>query len=60
VVNSTGGEASMTDGTYVETKEQMGGFWVVQAPGMDAALQLGGWTAPRVSDRWKSGRCRDD
>jgi len=32
----------MTDGTYAETKEQMGGFWVVQAPGMDAALQLDG------------------
>jgi hypothetical protein len=28
----------MTDGPYAETKEQMGGFWVVEAPDFDAAL----------------------
>jgi hypothetical protein len=45
VVSSTGGEVSMTDGPYAETKEQMGGFWVVPAPDMDAALQLAGRAA---------------
>jgi hypothetical protein len=29
---------SMTDGPYAETKEQMGGFWVIEAADMDAAL----------------------
>ena len=38
VVRSTGGEVSMTDGPYAESKEQMGGFWVIDAPDLDAAL----------------------
>ena len=45
VVRSTGGEVSMTDGPYAETKEQMGGFWVVQAADMDTALDLAGRAA---------------
>ena len=28
----------MTDGPYAESKEQMGGFWVIEAPDLDAAL----------------------
>ena len=42
VVRSTSGEVSMTDGPYAESKEQMGGFWVVEAPDLDAALALAG------------------
>ena len=42
VVRSAGGDVSMTDGPYAETKEQMGGFWVIQAVDMDAALELAG------------------
>ena len=38
VVRATSGEVSMTDGPYAETKEQMGGFWVIEAPDLDAAL----------------------
>jgi hypothetical protein len=38
VVRSAGGEVSMTDGPYAESKEQMGGFWVVEAADLDAAL----------------------
>ena len=33
-------EALLTDGPFVETKEQLGGFWVVEAPDLDAALRL--------------------
>jgi hypothetical protein len=33
------GEVSMTDGPYAESKEQMGGFWVIEAPDLDAALR---------------------
>ena len=38
VVRAQGGEVSMTDGPYAESKEQMGGFWVIEAEDMDAAL----------------------
>ena len=30
----------VTDGPYVEAKEHIGGFWVVEAPDLDAALKL--------------------
>lgn len=42
VVRPSGGEVAMTDGPYAETKEQMGGFWVVEATDFDAALALAG------------------
>jgi hypothetical protein len=38
VLRAAGSEVSMTDGPYAETKEQMGGFWVIEAPDFDAAL----------------------
>lgn len=38
VIRPGSGSVSMTDGPYAETKEQMGGFWVVEAPDLDAAL----------------------
>ncbi len=38
VVRAIGGEVSMTDGPYAESKEQMGGFWVIEAADLDAAL----------------------
>ena len=40
VVDGTGAEAVTTDGPYSESKEQIGGFWVVEAPDLDAALAL--------------------
>lgn len=33
-------EPLLTDGPFVETKEQLGGFWVVDLPDLDAALVL--------------------
>jgi len=45
VVRSAGGEVSMTDGPFAETKEQMGGFWIVEAADLDAALDLAGRAA---------------
>jgi hypothetical protein len=45
VVRSGEGQVSMTDGPYAETKEQMGGFWVIEAPDLDAALELAGKAA---------------
>jgi hypothetical protein len=40
VVDARTGEAIITDGPFAETKEQMGGFWVIEAPDLDAALDL--------------------
>ena len=34
------GGTLVTDGPFAETKEQMGGFWVIQAEDFDAALEL--------------------
>jgi hypothetical protein len=34
------GQTLLTDGPFAETKEQLGGFWVVQAPDLDAALEI--------------------
>jgi hypothetical protein len=39
VIRSTAGQVSMTDGPYAESKEQMGGFWVIDAADLDAALE---------------------
>jgi hypothetical protein len=38
VLRPSGGSVSMTDGPYAESKEVMGGFWVIEAPDADAAL----------------------
>ena len=38
VVRSQGGKVVTTDGPFAETKEQLGGFWVITAPDLDAAL----------------------
>jgi hypothetical protein len=40
VVDATGADVLVTDGPYAETKEQLGGFWVVEAPDLDAALDI--------------------
>lgn len=40
VVRAKGGEVLLTDGPYVEGKEHLGGFTVIKAPDLDAAL---GW-----------------
>lgn len=40
VVRAQGGKVVTTDGPFAETKESIGGFWVIQAPDLDAALEL--------------------
>lgn len=39
VVQSKGGATVTTDGPFSEAKEQLGGFWVIEAPDLDAALE---------------------
>src|SRR5207245_9801760 len=38
VVRVTDGEVVTTDGPFAETKEHIGGFWVIKAQDLDAAL----------------------
>jgi hypothetical protein len=38
-VSAHTGDVLITDGPYVETKEYLGGFWIIEAPDLDAALE---------------------
>lgn len=40
VVDGQGETPIMTDGPYLESKEFIGGFWVIDAPDLDVALKL--------------------
>ena len=40
VVSWKDGESLMTDGPFIEGKEHLGGFWIVECPDLDIAL---GW-----------------
>ncbi len=40
VVDGQGEAPMMTDGPYIESKEVIGGFWLIDAPSLDVALQL--------------------
>ncbi|MBO0842943.1 MAG: hypothetical protein J2O46_07135 [Nocardioides sp.] len=40
VVDGQGSEVVVTDGPYAESKEYIGGFWVIEAPDLDVALKL--------------------
>jgi hypothetical protein len=41
VLRVQGGEVLTTDGPYLEGKEHIGGFWVIEAADLDAALAWG-------------------
>jgi hypothetical protein len=40
VVDNRAGAGIVTDGPFVETKEHLAGFWVMEAPDLDVALRL--------------------
>jgi hypothetical protein len=40
VVDGQGETPVFTDGPYLETKELIGGFWIIDAPDLDEALRL--------------------
>jgi len=42
VIDNRGEEAMFTDGPFVETKEFLAGFWIIEAPDLDVALKLAG------------------
>jgi hypothetical protein len=41
VIDGRRGESIVTDGPYAEVKEQLGGFWVIEAADLDEALEVG-------------------
>ena len=41
-VDGQGEQPVVTDGPYLETKEHLGGFWVIEASDLDAALAIAG------------------
>jgi len=40
VIDNRGAAAMFTDGPYVESKEYLAGFWVIEAADLDVALKL--------------------
>ena len=48
VVRAKDGEVLMTDGPYTEGKEHLGGFTVIAAPDLDAALVWAGKMAQAI------------
>ncbi len=47
-----GGEVVMTDGPYAETKEFLGGFFLIDASDLDAAIDI----AKNIPCAWDGGR----
>jgi hypothetical protein len=40
VIDNRGAGAVVTDGPFVESKEYLGGLWIIEAPDLDVALRL--------------------
>src|ERR1700730_16378871 len=40
VIDNRGGEAVFSDGPFLESKEYLAGFWIIEAPDLDVALKL--------------------
>jgi hypothetical protein len=40
VIDNRGGEPMLTDGPFLESKEHLAGFWIIEAPDLDVALKL--------------------
>ncbi len=40
VIDNRRGKAMVTDGPFVESKEYVAGFWIIEAPDLDVALKL--------------------
>ncbi len=40
VIDNRGDEAMVIDGPFLESKEYLAGFWIIEAPDLDVALKL--------------------
>ena len=59
VIDGRDGEALFTDGPYLETKEYLAGFWVIQAPDLDVALRLASLGSKHCNRRVELRPCQD-
>jgi hypothetical protein len=50
-VDATGDTPILTDGPYVEAKEYLGGFWIIEAQDLDAALEYAKLGSRALQDR---------
>src|SRR5688572_6262543 len=47
--SNDGGELKVHDGPYAETREQFGGYFIIEAPDMDAAIE---WAKKCPAAQW--------
>ena len=50
-VDNRGDEPILTDGPFVEAKEYLGGFWIIEAPDLDKALEWAKDVSKALGDR---------
>jgi hypothetical protein len=51
VIDGRGEETVYTDGPYLESKEYLGGLWIIEAPDLDVALRLAAEASQRCNRR---------
>lgn len=60
-VRRTGGKVTVTDGPFIESKEELGGYAIVDVPDLDAAIALAkSWPALEVVEVRPIVETRDD
>jgi hypothetical protein len=56
VIDNRGEEAMFTDGPFLESKEYLAGFWIMEAPDLDVALKLAAEGRRPATGRSRCGR----
>src|SRR5215468_8955420 len=56
VIDNRGEEAMFTDGPFLESKEYLAGFWIMDAPDLDVALKLAAEGSKPAIGRSRCGR----
>ena len=56
VIDNRGEEAMFTDGPFLESKEYLAGFWIIEAADLDVALKLAAEGSKPATGRSRCGR----
>ena len=56
-VRVANGKPQVVDGPYVESKEQIGGYYLIDVADLDAAISWARVARAPVMERWKCGQC---
>ena len=61
VIDNRGEEAMFSDGPFVESKEYLAGFWIIEAADLDVALKLAAEGSKHCNRKIEIGRasCRE-